>query len=194
MCFNQSNRKIIQKSFGKGSGQIIDSVIDHTINISKYNPLAGRSYIKLPKKLYHPRKKLNNTQNIDDNECFKWCYGFADHNPKRITKFYKDFAKRLDFKHIKFPVKVRNIQKIEEKNSIGLSIFCCENKEKHPMYVSNNFCEEKHVDLLLIGEAEKKEQYGLIKDFNICMYDHSLHHGRKHFCRYFLHAFFTKEV
>ena len=137
---------------------------------------------------------MNNTQNIDDNECFKWCYGFADHNPKRITKFYKDFAKRLDFKHIKFPVKVRNIQKIEEKNSIGLSIFCCVNKEKHPMYVSNNFCEEKHVDLLLIGEAEKKKQYGLIKDFNICMYDHSLHHGRKHFCRYFLHAFFTKEV
>ena len=187
MCFNQSNRKIIQKSFGKGSDQIIDSVIDHTINISRYNPLAGRSYIKLPKKLYHPRKKLNNTQNIDDNECFKWCYGFADHNPKRITKFYKDFAKRLDFKHI------RNIQKIEEKNSIGLSIFCCVNKKKHPMYVSNNFCEEKHVDLLLIGEAEKKK-YGLIKDFNICMYDHSLRHGRKHFCRYFLHAFFTKEV
>ena len=31
------------------SGWIIDSVIDHNINISKYNPLAGSSYIKLPK-------------------------------------------------------------------------------------------------------------------------------------------------
>ena len=28
----------IQKSLGKGSGWIIDSVIDHTISISKYNP------------------------------------------------------------------------------------------------------------------------------------------------------------
>ena len=36
----------IQKSFGKGSGWIIDSTIDHTISISKYNPLAGSSYIK----------------------------------------------------------------------------------------------------------------------------------------------------
>ena len=39
----------IQKSLGKGSGWIIDSVIDHTISISKHNPLAGSSYIKLPK-------------------------------------------------------------------------------------------------------------------------------------------------
>ena len=39
----------IQKSLGKGSGWIIDSVIDHTISISNYNPLAGSSYIKLPK-------------------------------------------------------------------------------------------------------------------------------------------------
>ena len=42
-------RTNIQKSLGKGSGWIIDSVIDHTISISKYNPLAGTSYIELPK-------------------------------------------------------------------------------------------------------------------------------------------------
>ena len=46
----------MQKSFGKGSGWIIDSVIGHIINISKYNPLAGSSYVKLPKELDHPRK------------------------------------------------------------------------------------------------------------------------------------------
>ena len=45
----------IQKSLGKSSGWIIDSVIDHTISISKYNPLAESSYIKLPKELDHPR-------------------------------------------------------------------------------------------------------------------------------------------
>ena len=39
----------IQNSLGKGSGRIIYSVIDHTISISKYNPLAGSSDIKLPK-------------------------------------------------------------------------------------------------------------------------------------------------
>ena len=39
----------IQKSVGKGLGWIIDSVIDYTVSISKYNPLAESSYIRLPK-------------------------------------------------------------------------------------------------------------------------------------------------
>ena len=63
----------MQKSLGKSSGWIIDSVNDHTISISKYNLLAGSSYIKLPEELDHPRKGLINIQNIDDNECFKLC-------------------------------------------------------------------------------------------------------------------------
>ena len=42
----------IQKYFGKGSGWVIDSIIDHTISISKYDSLAGSSYIKLPKELH----------------------------------------------------------------------------------------------------------------------------------------------
>ena len=57
----------IQKSLGKGSDWIIDSVIDHTISISKYNPLAGSSYIKLRKELDHPRKGLINIQNTNEN-------------------------------------------------------------------------------------------------------------------------------
>ena len=45
-------------------------------------------------------------------------------------------------------------------------------KKKHPVYVSKRCCEEKHVDLLLIGK-ERKRNYVLIKDFNALMYDHS---------------------
>ena len=39
----------IQKFLGKVWGWIIVSVIDKNINSSKYNPLAGSSYIKFPK-------------------------------------------------------------------------------------------------------------------------------------------------
>ena len=52
---------------------------------------------------------------------------------------------------------------------------------------------EKYVDLILIREGEKK-RYVLIKDFDRFMYDHSLHHGRKYFCRYCLHAFITEII
>ena len=48
----------IQKSLGKCSAWIIESVIDHTVSISKYNSLTGSSYVKLPNKLDHPRKRL----------------------------------------------------------------------------------------------------------------------------------------
>ena len=50
------------------SGWIIDSVIVHNINISKYNISAGSSYINLTKELDYPRKGLIHIQNINDNE------------------------------------------------------------------------------------------------------------------------------
>ena len=94
---------------------------------------------------------------MHDNECFKFCLvrylNPADHNPRSITKSDKNFAKRLDFKDIRFPVKTRDIRKIEKKNSIGTSPFGYENKVKYPFYISSKCCEDKHVDLLLIGEA-----------------------------------------
>ena len=72
-------------------------------------------------------------QNIDDNECFKWCFirylNPADQNPLRITKADNKFIKKLDFKDIKFPVKVRDMHKIEKKNPISISVFGYENKE-----------------------------------------------------------------
>ena len=51
-----------QSFIRKKKGWIIDTVTDHTIGISKYNPLAGSSYIKLLKELDHPRKGLVNIQ------------------------------------------------------------------------------------------------------------------------------------
>ena len=59
-----------------------------------------------------------------------------DHNPRRIAKSDKDFAKKLDFNDIKCPVKVSDIHKIEKKNSICISVFGYDNKGKHPVYAS----------------------------------------------------------
>ena len=128
-------------------------------------------------------------QQMEYSQISKSCR--SQRNPARNTKADKDFVKNFDFKHIKLPVKIRDIHKIEKKNSICISIFGYESKENHSIYVSKKCCEEKHVDLLLIKEEEKRH-YVLIEDFNTFMYDHSLHRGRKHCCRYFLHAFITE--
>ena len=71
------------------------------------------------------------------------------------NKADKDFAIRLDFKDIKFPVKTRDLHKIEKINSIGNNSFVYGNKVKYPIYVSKKYCEDKLVDLLLIAEREK---------------------------------------
>ena len=53
----------------------------------------------------------------------------ADHHLARITKTDKYFARELDFKDIKFPVKTRDTYKIEKKkNSIAIRVFGYENK------------------------------------------------------------------
>ena len=124
----------IQKYLRKSSGWITDSVIYHNISISKYNPLLASSYIKLLKELDHPRKGFINIQNIDDNECFELSsvryLSPSDYHPSRIIKTDKDFAKKLDFKDIKLPVKIRDIQKF------NISVFGYENKERHLIYLS----------------------------------------------------------
>ena len=110
--------------------------------------------------LDHSKKRLINIQNIDDNECFKWSIvrylNPTNHHPERITNPDHDFAEKLYCKDIKFPVKIRDINKIEKSNFISISVFGYENKENHPIYVLKKFCEEKRVDLLLIGEEGKR--------------------------------------
>ena len=127
-------------------------------------------------------------QNIDDNEYFKCSLVRylhpADHHLTRIIKVNRLFGGKLNFEHIKFPVKIKDIHKIEKKNSIIISVFGCGNKVKYPICVKKCFV-EKDVDLILIGE-EGKTHYVLIKDLITFMYDHRLHRVRKYSCRYCL--------
>ena len=139
----------IQKCLEKGSGWIIDLVVDHNIDILKYNRIAGSSYTKLRKELDHSRKGLINIQNIDDNEHFNWCLvrcsHCADHNPASITKANKDFARKFDFEDTKFPVKIRNIHKWTKRILFPL-VF---------LVIQKNAV-KKDVDLLLIGEEGRR--------------------------------------
>ena len=59
----KSNEEILNKIdvwISEGSGWTIESVDQHFINIAKYKPLKGSSYVKLPKELQHHSKGLIN--------------------------------------------------------------------------------------------------------------------------------------
>ena len=83
--------------------------IEDNINISKYNPFAGSSYMILPKELDHPRKRLINI-NFDSeilSRIFKSCRSSHSKNYESL--------KRIDFKDIKFPVKTKDIHNTEKR-------------------------------------------------------------------------------
>ena len=69
--------------------------------------------------------------------CIKWCLirylNPAEHHPARIRKVDRMFESKLNFKDIKFPIKIRDIHKIEKKkkNFICINVSGYENKEKY---------------------------------------------------------------
>ena len=69
--------------------------------------------------------------------------------------FGRVFEREFHLKDTKFPVKIKNIYKIERTSYISISIFGYENKEKYPIYASRNTF-KKHIDLLLLEKKIEK--------------------------------------
>ena len=62
----------------------------------------------------------------------------ANNHPERIIYPDKDFDKKLDFKDIKFPVKIRDIQKIEKRIPSTIVFLTMKiNNNIQPMYQKN---------------------------------------------------------
>ena len=193
-----SKQQILNKIaqwISEGSGWTIKSVDSHYLNIVKYKPLKGSSYIQLPQELRNSAKGLINMKN-EDNECFRWCHirhlNPQDKDPQRIKKTDKQYVETLDYSNIDFPVNVKHYNKIEKQNSININVFGYENKEPYPIYVSKEKYED-HMELLLVTRNENKH-YVLIKDFNRFMYNQTKHKERKHFCMYCLQCFSSEQI
>ena len=185
----------ISQWISEGSGWTIQSVDSHYLNIVKYKPMKGSSYIQLPSELRNSSKGLINMKN-EDNECFRWCHirhlNPQEKYPQRIKKVDKPYVEKLDYSGVEFPVGVKHYSKIEKQNSININVFGYEDRQPYPIYV----CKEKyedHMELLLVTKDENKH-YVLIKDFNKFMYNQTKHKERKHFCMHCLQCFSSGRV
>ena len=179
----------------EGSGWTIQSIDNHYINLVKYEPLKGSSYIQLPSELRNSAIGLINLKN-EDNECFRWCHirhlNPQDKYPQRIKKCDKAYIDKMDYTGIVFPVTIKQLNKIEKQNKININIFGYESKQPYPIYISKEKYED-HMELLLITKDENKH-YVLIKDFNKFMYNKTKHKERKHFCMHCLQCFSSERV
>ena len=185
----------IAQWISEGSGWTIQSVDNHYLNIVKYKPMNGSSYIQLPTELRNSAKGLINIKN-EDNECFRWCHirhlNPQKKDPQRIKKSDKEHVKKLDYSEIEFPVTIKQFNKIEKNNNININVFGYEGKQPYPIYISKERYED-HMELLLITKDENKH-YVLIKDFNKFMFAQTNHEHRKHFCMHCLQCFSSERV
>ena len=179
----------------EGSGWTIQSVDNHYLNIVKYQPMNGSSYIELPPELRNSAKGLINMKN-EDNECFRWCHirhlNPQDKDPQRIKKSDKQQINKLNYTGIEFPVSTKQYNKIEKQTKININVFGYENKQPYPIHVSKEKYDD-HMNLLYITENENKH-YVLIKDFNAFMNKKTKHKERKHFCMHCLQCFISERV
>ena len=183
----------IARWISKGSGWVIERILNLYFNVVSYVPLKGRSYLPLPEELRNSRKGLINIKN-DDNECFRWCHvrhlNTLRHHNERITQKDREIAKTLDYSGVTFPVTIRDIGKIEKQNKININVF---GYDEYVFPIRNSKAEHGETLNVLLIEGETGQHYVYIKDFNRLNYDITKSHHRKHFCLYCLQPFTSED-
>lgn len=124
----------------RGSGFNLSEIKELTIQISRFEPIAGTSYIDLPKFL-KSKKAIINVKN-EDNKCFKYAVLSAlfpaAKDAQRVSK-YKPFEHLLDFSCVQFPVELRDITKFEEKNPlVSINVYMFDSDSKKNSFASFN--------------------------------------------------------
>ena len=187
----------------KGSGWTIEEVQSEFVNLTKYQPLRGRSHIQLPKELRNSMMGLINLQNQDD-KCFLWCLvrhlNPRKKNPQRITKDDMQFAKKLDFSGITFPVTRNQISRIEKQNKIYINVYGYDTSRKYfyPIYPTkpHNVDPNKIINLLHIEDeinGKITDHFVYIKDINRLLSNFTKHKGKKQFCLSCLQCFYSSD-
>ena len=143
---------VIDKWVSEGSGWVIDSINNHHINVTTYQPLHGSSYIELPTELRNSKKGLINMKNKDE-ECFRWCHirhlNPQIKYPEKIKKEDKKMINELNYDGIDFPLSQKHCNKVEKQNSTAINVFGYESKQPFSIHSSKDTFEEQ-MNLLLI--------------------------------------------
>ena len=166
----------------EGSGWVVTRVMCLYVNIAKYQPLTGSSYMELPDTL-KSKKAIINVKN-DDQKCLMWSLLSARHpvkkNAQRVTK-YKDHEKELNFAGIDFPTPLNQIPNVEHQNNLSINVFgYSESAGIHPLYLSKD-----PINLLLITKVEDGKilsHYCWIKNFDRLCSAENKHNGETFFC------------
>ena len=178
-----------------GSGWIIESKSGEYVNISKYSPLIGSSFVELPSELKNSKKGLINSKN-NDNKCLFWYHvrhlNLIKKPPERTKKENKKLTNSLNYERIEFPVSKNDYCKVKKQNNFCINVLCYENKVIYPLYITGEKFSTS-MDLRLIFD-ENKSHYVYIKDFNRLMVNKTKNKNKKYCCKCCLQCFNSENV
>ncbi|KAH9640122.1 hypothetical protein HF086_016053 [Spodoptera exigua] len=143
----------------RDSGWTLEKIEFLEINVNKYIPMRGNSFIPLPDWIQRKHACVNVKNN--DNACFFWAVVSAlypvDSNSDRPTSYpcYKTVFKTTG---IDLPVSVQGIKRFEVLNKINVNVYGIEkNKRIIPMYISKARNYDRQVNLLFYENAKLNE-------------------------------------
>ncbi len=149
-----------------GSGWRLKSIYGLEIKITKYNPLSGSGYSKLPP--FIAKKNIVINMRNDDTQCFKWAVTRAlnpvDKNPNRITNELKKQTEKYNWEGVSFPTKLTEIKIWEKNNNFNVNVFSYDETEKE-IYTSR-LGELKEPDDTINLYLRDDNHYCVIRDLN----------------------------
>lgn len=177
------------------SGWSFSSICHLELNINKYNPLRGGTYIELPEKIKNTKSCLNIRNS--DYHCFLWSIVASLFPAKRNvcrTTSYPHYSEILNIEGMSFPPTLDDIKLFEKNNpTISVNVYGldAQNCVTGPLYMSSK--KSSHVHLLYI-ESKGEGHYCLIKDLiRLVRRQITLHKGNIYLCDGCL-QFFSSEI
>ncbi|KAL9953875.1 hypothetical protein ACROYT_G041348 [Oculina patagonica] len=209
--FNEHNKQQIKQEFDRfierakgqieawserGSGWIIERITEVYVNVARYQPLRGGSYLPLPADLAK-KKAIINVQNRD-NECLKWALRAAlfpprdGKNPQRTSKYPVNDG--INYEGILFPTPVKQLDKLEAQNkNLAINVFGWEDNCVIVHRISEKERKIPRICLILI-ESGLIQHYCFVKKVSALLYDQNKHQHKKHFCMMCLTGFSTAHL
>lgn len=178
----------------RGSGFTFNKLGETTIKIYNYNHQKGSSYIPLEFK----SKNIINIRNLKDNKCFLWCliaklFPTNDTKHKERLSNYKELEDEIIMDNIKYPVKIKDIPKIEKMNNLTINVFGLEDEKRKetlfPIFISN-YKSDIIIDLLYL-ENEDNTHFVLLTDLDSFLVSNR---NKQYVCRNCLQTSRTKEA
>ena len=119
--------------YRNGSDWVLKEAVNIDLRVATHDPTRAGSYLQLPKKICESNSVLN-IQN-KDNLCALWCilaHLFPKYRTDERRQFtphaYREHMDEIDTGDLKFPLRIRDIGKLERLNNLNINVYSLDHK------------------------------------------------------------------